>query len=153
MKCQYLQDKFKIIDENIKKTKTSVNDPHLASMLSDYLVVFISGIYEDIIEYLFVQRVGKTKDKEIENLVKTLIGRQFRNPEFGKVKKLVDALDSKYGIELSKLDKKHRDAIDSIVSNKNKVAHGGVSNATINDVAIYHNNALKIFEELENILL
>lgn len=153
MKCQYLQDKFKIIDENIKKTKTSVNDPHLASMLSDYLVVFISGIYEDIIEYLFVQRVGKTKDKEIENLVKTLIGRQFRNPEFGKVKKLVDALDSKYGIALSKLDKKHRDAIDSIVSNKNKVAHGGVSNATINDVAIYHNNALKIFEELENILL
>lgn len=153
MKCKYLQDKFKIIDENIKKTKTSVSDPHLASMLSDYLVVFISGIYEDIIEYLFVRRVGKTKDKEIENLVKTLIGRQFRNPEFGKVKDLVDALDSKYGIALSKLDKKHRDAIDSIVSNKNKVAHGGVSNATINDVAIYHNNALKIFEELENILL
>lgn len=153
MKCKYLQDKFKIIDENIKKTKTSVNDPHLASMLSDYLVVFISGIYEDIIEYLFVQRVGKTKDKEIENLVKTLIGIQFRNPEFGKIKKLVEALDSKYGSVLSKLKEKHKDAINSIVSNKNKVAHGEVSNATINDVAIYHNNALKIFEELENILL
>ncbi|MBI4007928.1 MAG: hypothetical protein HY354_05465 [Planctomycetes bacterium] len=40
-----------------------------------------------------------------------------------------------------------------MVKNKNKVAHGGISNATLNDVIDYHNSAIKIFEELENILL
>lgn len=155
MKCQYVIDKFKIIDEAINKAKNvSLNDPELSSMLSSYLVVFISGIYEDIIEYLFTQRAGKNNDKEIENFVKILIDKQFRNPKYDNIKELIKALDPKYqSILQSKIDTKNKEGINSIVHNKNNVAHGKISNATINDIAIYNNNAIKIFEELENILL
>lgn len=154
MKCPYLKDKFKSIDEALNKARNvSTNDPELSSMLSFYLVVFISGIYEDIVEYLFCQRAGRNNDKEIESLVKALIAKQFRNPDFDKIKDLVKALGSKYDTTLSKIDTKSRVGINSIVSNKNKVAHGEVSNATLNDIFIFHNNALKIFEHLESILL
>jgi len=155
MKCQYLIAKFEIIDKAINKAKNvGLNDLELSSMLSSYLVVFISGIYEDIIEYLFTQRAGKNNDKEIENFVKTLIGKQFRNPEYRKIRELVGSLDPKYqSILESKIETKNKEGLNSIVYNKNNVAHGKISNATINDIEIYNKNAIKIFEELEHILL
>ena len=112
----------------------------------------ISGIYEDCIEYLFIQRSGKNNDKEIQNLVKTLIDLHFRNPNYENIKKMVKALDSKYGTILrDKIADKNIEGINSIVTNKNNVAHGKVSNATIRDIKNYHKNALKIFKVLEEI--
>lgn len=155
MKCQYLQDKFKLVDNNLNKAKkASVNDMQLASMLSSYLVVLISGIYEDCVEHLIVQRAAKSNDKELENLIKMLIDRQFRNPLYKKIKEIINALDPSYKSKLdSKIDTRSREAINSIVRNKNNVAHGKTSNATLNDIADYHKRALKIFDALENILL
>lgn len=155
MSSQYIQDKFKSISEALNKVKVaSTSDPELASMLSSYIVVFISGIYEDCIEYLFIQRAAKTNDKDIENLVKNLINKQFRNPQYSKIVELLKALNPTYvaGLE-SKIKVSNKDGINSIVGNKNFVAHGKYCNATINDVFDYHNRAIKIFDELEKILL
>lgn len=152
IKSQYLKDKFELIEKSIK-TAENVNDPQSASMLSGYLVVSISGIYEDCIEHLFIQRAGKNNDKEMQNLVKTFIDRHFRNPNYENIKKLVKALGSKRENILQKIDTKSIDGLDSIVNNKNNIAHGKVSNATVGDIMGYHQNALKIFEVLEKILL
>ncbi|MCD6472804.1 hypothetical protein J7K55_06775 [Candidatus Aerophobetes bacterium] len=54
---------------------------------------------------------------------------------------------------LQKIDTKSIDGLNSIVNNKNNIAHGKVSNATVGDIMGYHQNALKIFEVLEKILL
>lgn len=155
MRSQYLKDKFGIIRDNFKKAKSiSKSDPKIASMMSSYLVVFISGIYEDCIEHLFIERAGKNKDIEIKNLVKVLIDQQFRNPNYKNIKKLVGALDPKYdGILRKEIVDKNINGIDSIVNNKNKIAHGESSNATLNDIITYHKDALKIFGELEKIPL
>jgi len=151
IKSEYLKEKFDSIQRNIKIAE-EVNDQKLASMLSSYLVVSISGTYEDCIEYLFIQRAGKNNDKEIQNLVKTLIDLHFRNPNYENIKKMVKALDSKYGTILrDKIADKNIEGINSIVTNKNNVAHGEVSNATIRDIKNYHKNALKIFKVLEEI--
>lgn len=155
MKSAYLERKFEEIQEAIGKAKqTSLLDVKLASMLSSYLVVFISGIYEDCIENLFVQRAGKSYDGELQNLVRTLINEQFRNPEYGKIKKLVKSLNTSYGNRMdSQINTKYIEGINSIVENKNKVAHGNPSNATLKDVEDYHNRAINVFKVLEDILL
>ncbi len=155
MKCQYISDKFKVIEDSLNKAKnSSVSDPELSSMLSSYSAVLISGIYEDVIEYLFIQRAAKNGDQEISGLVKVLIDRVFRNPEYDKIENLVKALDSKYTTTLnSKIAERSKEALNSIVRNKNKVAHGELSNATLSDIELYHKDATIIFEGLENILL
>ncbi|MDO9579999.1 MAG: MAE_28990/MAE_18760 family HEPN-like nuclease, partial [Bacteroidales bacterium] len=151
---QYLKEKFQTINDTIKKAKKSgEKDARLASMLSSYLVVWISGVYEDMVEHLFAERVKKVNDKEIENFVEVFIGEQFRSPRYENIKKLVKAFDPKYGYELrSKIEDKNITALDSIVNNKNKAAHGEVSNATIDDIIGWNKDTIKIFEELENIL-
>ena len=155
MKNQYLNGKFSDIDEELKKAEEfSKSDSKIASMLSSYLVVAISGIFEDCVEHLFIERVNKTNDNEIENLVKELIHQDFRNPEYAEIKKFVSYLSSKYGKDLrTKIDDKNITGLNSIVTNKNQVAHGGISNATIKDIRTYYKSALRIFEELEKILL
>jgi len=153
MNSEYIKDKFNLIDDTIDKIKT-VQDKKLLSMLSNYLVVFISGIYEDCVEQLFIERACKNDDEQIQNLVKNLIDKHFRNPMYREVKKWVKYFDSKYVTTFqSKIDDKNIQAIDSIVENKNRVAHGENSNATFKDVNIWYNNSLKIFEVLEEILL
>lgn len=154
MKCPYLHSKFILVEETLIKAKANQRDPKLASMLSGYLIVYLCGVYEDCIEYLFAERAGKHKDTELQSLMGTLMDRQFRNPEYRKIKELVNALNPSHGRMMDKnVDAKSIDAINSIVSNKNSIAHGKTSNATLIDVEGYHNNAVKIFDVLEKILL
>jgi len=153
IKSQHLQNRFKNIDEMLEKAKEYKDDSELACMLSGYLVVFISGIYEDCIERLFIERAGRNNDNEIKGLIEKLMDQKFRNPEYDKIKEILNYLNPEYGKDLrDKLDNKNIDGINSIVNNKNCIAHGSSSNITLLDVETYHKNALKIFEELENIL-
>ena len=153
MKCQYVIDKFDLIDLDLNAVKTSTVDPKLESMLSSYLVVSISGVYEDCVEHLFVERVGKSNDQELRNFMKVLMHRSFRNPEYSNIKGWIKYLDSSYGKTLdSKVNQSDIIGLNGIVTNKNLVAHGDVSNATLNDVINFHDGAKKIFEALEDIL-
>lgn len=150
---KYLKEKFILIEENIEIAER-VNNLKFASMLSGYLVVYISGIYEDCIEYLFIQRAGINNDEEIKNFVKTLIDHHFRNPNYENIKKMVKALDPRYkDIFYEKINNENVVALNSIINNKNNIAHGKSSNATIREIKNYHKNTLKIFEVLEEILL
>lgn len=155
MKTKYLKGRFKDIEDNIAKVENAnLADPELIAMLSSYLVVFISGVYEDCIEFLFVYRAGKGGDRQIESLVKRFLHRHFRNPEYDKILDLVNALDARYATRMrSKVPPASAEGINSIVNNKNRVAHGESSNATLKDVRVYHDNASVVFHELERILV
>ena len=156
MKSQYLKDKFGSITKAIDKARSvSVNDPELVSMLSAYLIVLISGTYEDCIEHLFVQRALKSGDKELKNFVEKLIGAHFRNPHYERIKKWINFLNPLYGEKLdSKINTKEREGINSIYTNRIDVAHYGKAlKINLNDVTDYHSRSIKIFNVLENILL
>jgi len=154
MKSVYLIQKFTYIETEINEAiKISQNDSKLAARLSSYLVVIISGIYEDAVEYLFYERASKTNDEEIKRLVGKLIKEKFRNPTYENIIDLVKGLDQKYSSKFGKINNKCRDAINSIVSNRHQVAHQGtLSSATLNDIKQYHKNSKKFFEILEEIL-
>lgn len=154
MKCSYIITKFQIIDESIKKASAVGGDVELTSMLSSYLTVLISGIYEDCIEQLLIVRAGKKGDSEIESFVKSLVDRTFRNPKYDRIRELVEYLNPLYGKALDKkLGKDSIDGINTIVDNKNYLAHGRTCNLTLSDVSNCHTRAVKIFEELETLLL
>lgn len=156
MKCQYVEDRFIALEHNLDKAKEVAHvDPELASMLSSYLVVIISGIYEDCIEYLFTERAGKSKDEEIKSLVKHFFKTYFRNPEYGRIKDFVKVLNPEHAKRMdSEIDEKSRVGMKSIYDNRIQVAHyGNPANATINDVSDFHAGSRKVFDFLEKILL
>lgn len=154
MKSKYVKERFQFIEDSIKRVENAnLNDAQLNSMLSSYLIVLISGIYEDCIESLFVLRAAKSRDKEITNFIKVFLSKHFRNPDFNKILNLLGSLNPNYAKRLkSQIALEAKEAINSIVRNKNRIAHGAYSNATISDIRYYHTSATAIFLELERVL-
>lgn len=155
---QYRIERFKEIENAFEKCKNYQNTD-ITQELNSYLVAFINGIYEDVIENLFIERAGKTKDKEIKLFMSNYLNKGFRNPNYENILKLLAMLNSDYNKRLLK-DKNKYDiqplnttGLDSIVTNKNKFAHGSDNTASFIDIKDYHKRAVKIFEALEQILL
>ena len=152
MKSQYLKDEFHKIDQSMQKIRNlAINNEELAPVLTSYFLVFICGIYENIVEHLFVQRAGKTEDKEIENFMREIMATYFRSPSYEQIKNLVKRLKGET-FEL-KADPKSIEGLSQIVQNRRKVAHGEYSDATLNDCAIWHKQAKIFFGNIEKILL
>jgi RiboL-PSP-HEPN len=146
------------IDSAISKAKVvagSINDPEVHAFFARYIVVFASGIYEDCIEHLFTEFAKKYGNAEIAFFMSKMLHLHFRNPEYGAMKGWLKHINSDYGDEL---DQKListvgcKDALDSVVTNKNEVAHGKSCSATLGDVEKYHQRVLPIFDAVEDIL-
>ena len=154
MKSQYLLDWFSRLDTAFEKAKeSSKGDPELEGYLAGYLVVLVSGAFEDCVEHLVGERAAKTKDAEVVNFVRQATHRLFRNPEYRYVKNLVGEFSTKYADELdTKVDSNAREAINSIVTNRHAVSHGHAPTVTLGDVEGYFQRAAPIFNALEEIL-
>jgi len=157
MNCQYVKNRIREIGKIIVKIRTIQaigSSPDLNSMLDSYLVVFISGVYEDCIECLFNEKASKSQDPQVQNFVGQIVKNQFRNPNYDNIKRFLSYFSQSYVQNLNLLvPDASRVAITSIVNNKNQVAHGSISNATLLDLKNWHQKAIVIFEKLDRILV
>lgn len=155
MKTPELITRFQEIDEMLKLISSAkINDPALQSFLSGFAVVYISGVYEECIEKLFVLRASKTKDKHLISYIEKSVDKGFRNPNYDKILEFLGYFGEDYKKSFkSRVPEQGKQAINSIVTNKNNIAHGKQSNVTIADIISYHLNAKVIFDKLELILL
>ena len=146
-----LKDEFDRIEQQLKNIENASNDKEVTAMLTSYFIVYVCGIYENIVEQLIIQRAHKTKDKEIENFMSALMDKYFRTTSYNNIQNLIKMFK---GEEYSmRVEQKSITALGSLVTNRNKVAHGEYSNATINDCKKWHEDAKKIFEEIKKTLL
>jgi hypothetical protein len=154
MKDTYLAARFQEIDAAIQKAKSSsAGDVHLQAFLASYLVVLISGYYEDSVEYLVGVRAGKAGDADVQNFVKECVEKVFRSPKFDNIKDLIGLFNESYKKALEKqVDEKARAAIASIVNNRHSISHGKPIAVTLGDVETFHNGSKPVFEALEGIL-
>ncbi|MCH7986127.1 MAG: hypothetical protein IH847_06030 [Acidobacteria bacterium] len=156
MKSPYLQGWFARLDNTFEKAQAAAKeDKELEAFLASYLVVLISGAYEECIEHLLGERAGKSRDEEVHNFIQVTLDRTFRNPRFDRIVLVLRAFSDSYAEELErKIDSKAREAINSIVTNRHAVSHGKklTVTVTLRDVQDYHTRSLPIFEALEEIL-
>ena len=154
MKNAYLQAWFGRLDAAIQKAQAAAQGDHeLESFLASYLVVLISGAYEDCVEYLLAERAAKANDPELRNYVEVTLNRSFRNPKFERIMEILSCFSSRYAEELEKrIDGSTREAMNSIVNNRLSLSHGKAATVTLGDVQGYHERAKPIFDALEEIL-
>lgn len=155
MNCKYLQSRLDYIELLFNYFNSQTLDDELKSHISKYLTVLISGTYEDIIknvikEYVFKENVTK----EIKNFTSRQINIIFRNPTSKNLKSFLNQFNKKWFIELKeKIDGTNFEALDSIVNNKNLIAHGENTSITFDDIKNYYEQSKTILIELDNIVL
>lgn len=123
------------------------------SYLAKYLVVYVTGIYEQAIEEIVWEFASQTGQSEVENFVANQLDKNFRNPDMGNIINIVKQFSSGWADQLRALDDRNKNAIDSIVTNKNLIAHGQSSIITIQDIKNFHTDATVVIEKIDNLFL
>ena len=132
------------------------NDAELGGHLAGYISVLISGVVEDCIEHLVIQRAGMSGDDQLQEFVRSSIDQQFRNPRSEDIENLLRRFGGTYQNSYASLVKpENRQALGDIVRNRMSLAHKGFlqSNFTVNEVSMYFERVVEILEAVEGILL
>lgn len=133
--------------------KVSGVDILVDSYLAKFLVVYICGIYEEAIETIFVDFVNRnTARQEIIAYARKNIDKSFRNPDSGKLIELAGMLGNSTWCSTLKSMSPERIALDSIVNNKNDIAHGRGSTITLTDVRQYYKESRPLVEKFDELL-
>src|SRR3990167_8103631 len=95
------------------------------SYLAKFLVVYICGVYEEIIESILVDFVQRYATRsEVVEYARETIKRSFQNPNSNKLIELADKLGNNTWKVALKNMTAEAVALDSIATNKNSLAHG-----------------------------
>lgn len=153
MNNRYFQSKFDYIDLLFGYFDLAETDEYFKSHIAKYLTVIISGIYEDLIKrgidsYL----VDTNAEVEIRNYVGTSVSVGFRNPDSQNLKSLLKKFSPDWSDRIREVDSTSLDAIDSIVNNKNLIAHGANCEITYDAIKEYYKNSKVVLIEIDKML-
>ena len=145
------------IEERLRyAARKSDADSELGAYLADYISVLISGVVEDCIEHLVVQRASKANDPHLQEFVRSSIDLQFRNPRSRDISNVLARFGDDYRQRYQeKVSREAREALGSIVSNRIALAHVGEAQSyfTVNELRRYFQLIVGILEVVEDILL
>lgn len=142
------------IDISIKNINNFSNISDLEkAYLASYLVVFISGIYEEAIETILNEKVEELKSKRISKYIAYSIHFNFQNPKIDKIVRLLAFFDDKWGEIIKQMPLENKVALGNIVTHKNFMAHGNNFDVTLNAVIKWYEDSRKIIEKIDEIIL
>jgi len=123
------------------------------SYLAKFLIVFICGIYEEAIETIVNEMAQKKSTSEIAAYISNTMNAYFRNPDINNICTCLNRFNPEWRKQIKNLPQQQKQALDSIVSNKNAIAHGQQVTILLSDVTQYYIDSKNIILEIDKILL
>jgi hypothetical protein len=140
------------LDALFSRVSTISHDLELQAHWARYLCILTSGFIEESVRILLSEYVQKRADSNISRYVNAQL-EGFQNPKAGKILDLLRAFDIAWAESAEQfLGDERKDAIDSIVNNRNQIAHGrnvGISYVTIRN---YYEKAVEAVDFIEQML-
>jgi len=143
------------IDQTIADIDSVAGSSTLAdSYFAKFLVVYISGIYEEIVESILIDFASRnTSRSEVVEFVRKSMERSFRNPDADKVIALIKMFgNTSWTTTLNGMNAECT-ALDSIVNNKNALAHGQMVTITLTEVKDYYRLSRPLIEKIDQLLV
>lgn len=153
MNNRYAESKLEYLSLLFNYFQVLELEDELRSHVAKYLTVLISGIYEDTIKNLLKESIQRESlTKETRNFIFKQIDIIFRNPSHNNINKLLSKFNKEWLIKLrEKIKEENWEALNSIVNNKNNIAHGDRCDITFNDIKNYYDTSKIIIIELDNL--
>lgn len=125
-----------------------VNKAHL----SRYLCVRTSGYLESVIRHLIVNFCDGTSPQQIENYL-TKKTKYITNLEYKKIVSLLGEFSSEWQSEFeSRITEEQRSSLNSVVSNRNNIAHGNSDSITYRSMKVYYADIKEVTKTLISII-
>ena len=140
------------LDALFEKARKMSEDAELLSHWAKYLCILVCGFLENSVEACLVEYSKQHGDENLHNFISKQI-RSFQNPKMGKILELFGSFNKTWEDDLKKqLDGQISDAVNSIVSNRNLIAHGDSSQLSMSALKNYYSDAVKGVKIMEEIV-
>lgn len=129
---------------------SAVDDIELMSHWARYLCVLLSGFIETSLQSIYCDYARRTSNTCVTNYVASKL-RRFTNPNMQDILSLVSAFNPKWREDLENVTTEEiKDSIDSVIANRNQIAHGGDVGITYTRVKRYYENVIKLIDLIES---
>lgn len=137
------------LDNLFKQISAFSGNIELQSQWARYLCILVSGFLETAICAIYGEFARKTASPYVANFVKCELD-SFQNPKMGKILELTRAFNPLWADELeTATEGELKDAVDSIVANRNQIAHGRDVGITYTRIKNYYEDAIKVVDLVE----
>ena len=136
------------LDATFKRVKSAGQEPELQSDFARYLCVLVSGYIERAIVALVLEHAREKGAPTLQHFVERRT-KKFVNPNANRIQELLGDFDSSWPEKLWEfLDDEKKSAINSIVSQRNAIVHGGSSGITYYSISEYYQQAQRVIDRV-----
>ncbi|GAA4327732.1 hypothetical protein GCM10023115_41690 [Pontixanthobacter gangjinensis] len=150
MKWKLEQQEKKL--DNLFDLVQNVEDEEQQAILSKFLCIRASGFVESSIRNLIAEFTDGSAPKQIQSYV----GKETKyitNLRYDRLSKLLGTFDSSWKEELEeKISEEQKSALNTIVSNRNNIAHGENDAISYSLMFNYYSRIKEVVEILKNIV-
>jgi len=137
------------LDNLFKQISAFSGNTELQSQWARYLCVLVSGFLETAIRAIYGELARKRSSPYVANYVKWELG-SFQNPKMGKILELTRAFNPLWADELdTATEGELKDAVDSVVANRNQIAHGKDVGITYTRIKNYYEDTIRVVDLIE----
>jgi hypothetical protein len=116
---------------------------------SRYICVLISGFLENSVELCLSEYTKRVTNSHVSNFVSSKL-RAFQNPKMGPIAELFGSFNPAWKIDLEAATQGQLyDSVNSIVGNRNKIAHGESVSLSLRSLAAYYKDAVKVVDIIQ----
>lgn len=141
----------KRLDATFERAKDVGQDTELQSDFARYLCVLVSGYIEQAIVHIVLGHARESNTPTLERFVERRT-RRFANAKIGRIQELLGDFDADWRKEFEELlVDEQRDAVNSIVSQRNIIAHGGSVEVTYLRIKKYYQEAQCVIDRVAEV--
>jgi hypothetical protein len=144
-----LEQVFKDTAELLREINRHSIDLQMQSHLAKYLCVLVSAFLEKSVRAILHDYAKARSAPAVWKYVEDQL-QSFYNPKTNRVLELVGRFSPTWKTALeATIEEEVRDALDTIVENKNRIAHGRDSQITFVGIQSYYARAQKVLDLME----
>lgn len=136
----------------MNRAKDLSHDPELLGHWGRYLCILTAGFLENAIRILYGAHAQRRASADVASFVVSQLER-VQNPKARRFLEVAEAFDKTWAtalaVYLDEDDGRRRNAIDSIMNNRNLIAHGRNTSISVARVREYFNAISEVLDYIE----
>lgn len=151
MRNQELSRQIQKLNALIAQTQqASSGDIEIQSHWAKYICVLSAGFLENALPELYTEYAQKSASSAVTSYVRTSISK-IQNPKTARFIETAGAFKKEWEEELRAFadDEGRKDAVDSIMSNRHRIAHGKSSDLSMARIEDYLQKSIELIEFIE----
>ena len=138
--------------DSLFNTGANIKDEEIQAHFARYLCIKASGLLENYIKSQIGDYVGACSSqptaKYVRNKMKT-----FTNVDCDKLVTFLESFSSDWTTAfLARMNDELKSSLNSLISNRNNIAHGNTDSITFNKIKQYYDDTKKVIDILDQVI-